>query len=128
MTYDYGKIYNVYLKSFEEIKKIANEINTNYNKPYKEYKIYHSTGEGGGLPITKRFVDKYFGTKKFLDIKYERLEFLDIKYERLVNERQLLKALDTQLIIYDEWVSHVYLKNCPIYLENHHLDDKLFEI
>jgi len=116
MTYDYEKTYMVYLKSLAEIKTIAAAVEIN-NVPHKEYQIYHSTGYGGGLPITEGFINRYFGTKKFLDVKHERI----------VHERQLLKALDTGDTIYDEWVSHVYLKNYPVHLENH-LDDELFEI
>jgi len=99
MKFKYGKTYTVYLKSLKELTKISKKVDFD-----DSYLIYHSSGRGGGLTISKHRIYEYFGTFKPIDINF-------FQYSNDGKKRIILKSVEKHILLYDEWIIINHLPN-----------------
>jgi hypothetical protein len=96
-----------YIKSFKAIENLAHAISS---KPIrKKTLILHSSGEGGGLYVSKEFMDMYFGTQRLINIKF-------LRYGN--GCREIWQDLFDQSL-YGEWLTDI---------RDFMLEDDLFEL
>ena len=116
MEYIYNREYEFYVKPIEEIKQLSPRI-AGPDQKRSTMLIFHSSGKGGGLRLTYKFIKKYCGTDIKLNVRFIR-KTLDRHMFQFSKQYENMGGSEC---IYLEWlITELPIK---IFLEN-----DLFEI
>jgi len=102
--YKRNEIYIVRIKSLDQIKALGAQVRNDSSKN-RRLSLVHSNGVGGGLGLTYRFIDEYFGTQKDIEVSFIRKTAGDADIARniFVKVSPTGRVPVNGISLYDEW-------------------------